>query len=85
MNENIKSNGRPAKVAVVLSIRDLRAMLRGANADSKRSSAHPGKINLKHCVVAEGRLLSAERDFSDGVGHVCSSDLVRSVEQLVKE
>lgn len=85
MNENIKSNGRPAKVAVVLSIRDLRAMLRAANADSKRSSAHPGKIMLAHCVVAEGKLLGADHNFEDGVGHVCSSDLVRSVEQLVKE
>lgn len=72
MNANI-SNSRPAKAAVVISIRQLRAILKQANASSKSSSAHPGKINLNHCVALEWDLLN--RNFDHGAGHLCSSSL----------
>ena len=74
MNENTVKLERPAKVGVVLSIRELRKILRQANAASRKS--YGAKIMLKSCIVLQSDLLNENYSApNDNIGHISSVSL----------
>jgi hypothetical protein len=67
------------KAFLVLSIKELRKILRAATVASKASSAHPGKVVGRYCLVFETEILGPEHNSADGMRHLNSGAFMDSV------